>query len=66
MTDYQATKDVISRYLYTVEKTSVRKIQNHLLEIGIGATQAEIAMICQELKEDNEKRRFYKPDIERK
>jgi hypothetical protein len=66
MTDYQATKDAISRYLDTVKNTSVRKIQNHLLERGIGATQVEIAMICQEIREDNEKRRQYKPDIERK
>lgn len=65
MKDYQATKEVIIRYLDIVGKTNVRKIQNHLLEIGIGATQAEISMICDEIRKDNKKRE-YKPDLEKK
>ena len=64
MRDYQKTKDAISNYLANNDNASVKKIQDHLLEIGIGATQAEISMILQEIKEDDRKRKQYKPDME--
>ena len=66
MRNYQETKDAISNYLANNDSASVKKIQDHLLEIGIGATQAEIGMIMQEIKENDKNRKRYKIDMETK
>lgn len=66
MRNYQQVKDAIANYVSEGHNTSVRKIQDMLLTQGLRATQVEISVILQKIKEDEKNKVQYRRDMERK
>jgi hypothetical protein len=66
MGDYELIKDAIRQHLAKNNNASAKEMQDALVASGLGASRAEISVIRKEIAEEDDKRRQYKPDIERK
>lgn len=66
MGDYELIKDAIRQHLANNKNASTKEMQDALVASGLGASRAEISVIRKEIAEEDEKRRAYKLDIERK